>query len=110
MSLHFHVTRKKLFYNVYWMFPLCVYSITIFTYFRFLYEDQESMSLVIKNVTPADAGVYQITASNELGEDTKEMHLIVKATPKIKKKMENQTCMVSKLPNFVTVLSTDSIL
>ncbi|XP_041975025.1 obscurin-like isoform X3 [Aricia agestis] len=60
---------------------------------KFLYEDTESMSLVIKNVTQADAGEYQVTASNELGEDTTTMNLIVKAAPKIKKKIENQTCM-----------------
>lgn len=52
------------------------------------------MSLVIKNVSQADAGEYQVTASNELGEDTTTMHLIVKAAPKIKRKIENQTCMV----------------
>ncbi|CAG4950620.1 unnamed protein product [Parnassius apollo] len=61
---------------------------------KFLYEDEESMSLVIKNVGPADAGEYQVTASNELGEDTTTMHLVVKAAPKIKKKIENQSCMV----------------
>ncbi|CAH0694872.1 unnamed protein product [Spodoptera exigua] len=62
---------------------------------KFLYEDEETMSLVIKNVTQADAGEYQVTASNDLGEDTTTMNLIVKAAPKIKKKIENQTCMVS---------------
>nr|XP_037866814.1 obscurin isoform X5 [Bombyx mori] len=61
---------------------------------KFLYEDEESMSLVIKNVTSADAGEYQVTASNELGEDTSTMNLVVKAPPKFKKKIENQTCMV----------------
>lgn len=65
------------------------------TFARFLYEDDESMSLVIKNVTAADAGTYHVTASNELGEDTTTMQLVVKAAPKIKKKVENQTCMVS---------------
>ncbi|XP_013175919.1 PREDICTED: muscle M-line assembly protein unc-89-like isoform X5 [Papilio xuthus] len=61
---------------------------------KFLYEDEESMSLVIKNVTAADAGEYQVTASNELGEDTTVMHLLVKDAPRIKKKIENQSCMV----------------
>ncbi|CAH2103000.1 unnamed protein product [Euphydryas editha] len=60
---------------------------------KFLHEDDESMSLVIKNVTSADAGEYHVTASNDLGEDTTVMNLIVKAPPKIKKKIENQTCM-----------------
>ncbi|XP_047025271.1 obscurin isoform X5 [Helicoverpa zea] len=62
---------------------------------KFLYEDEETMSLVIKNVSQADAGEYHVTASNELGEDSTTMHLVVKAAPKIKKKIENQTCMVS---------------
>lgn len=52
------------------------------------------MSLVIKNATQADAGDYQVTATNELGEDSTTMHLIIKAAPKIKKKVENQSCMV----------------
>lgn len=60
-----------------------------------MYEDDETMSLVIKNVTSADAGIYHVTATNELGEDSTTMQLIVKAAPKIKKKVENQTCMVS---------------
>nr|XP_049692291.1 obscurin isoform X2 [Helicoverpa armigera] len=62
---------------------------------KFLYEDEETMSLVIKNVSQADAGEYHVTASNELGEDSTTMHLVVKAAPKIKKKIENQSCMVS---------------
>lgn len=45
---------------------------------RFLYEDDESMSLVIKNVENADAGKYTVSAENELGEDTAEMTLSVK--------------------------------
>ncbi|XP_059058380.1 obscurin, partial [Achroia grisella] len=61
---------------------------------KFLYEDDESMSLVIKNVSAADAGIYHVTATNELGEDTSTLQLIVKAAPKIRKKIENQSCMV----------------
>ncbi|XP_063617006.1 obscurin isoform X2 [Cydia splendana] len=62
---------------------------------KFLYEDDETMSIVIKNVTSEDAGTYHVTASNELGEDTATLHLVVKGAPKIKKKVENQTCSVS---------------
>ncbi|XP_049875611.1 obscurin isoform X4 [Pectinophora gossypiella] len=62
---------------------------------KFLHEDDESMSLVIKNVTSADAGEYLVTASNDLGEDSSTMTLIIKQAPKIKKKIENQSCMVS---------------
>lgn len=46
--------------------------------YKFLYEDAETMSLVIKGVTTEDAGKYTIVATNELGEDTAEMNLIVK--------------------------------
>lgn len=47
---------------------------------RFLYEDEESMSLVIKNVEKADAGTYTVSAENELGEDSAEVTLSVKGT------------------------------
>ncbi|XP_026319349.1 obscurin isoform X2 [Hyposmocoma kahamanoa] len=70
---------------------------------KFLHEDDESMSLVIKNVTSADAGEYLVVASNELGQDSTTMHLVVKAAPKIKKKVENQTCMVGST-HTVTIL------
>jgi len=45
---------------------------------KFLFEDQESMTLVIKNVTSEDAGVYKIVAKNDLGEDSTELQLTVK--------------------------------
>jgi len=47
-------------------------------YTRFLYEDAETMSLIIKGVTAEDAGAYTIIATNELGEATNTMELIVK--------------------------------
>lgn len=46
--------------------------------FRILYEDEESMSLIIKDVDASDAGKYTFTAENELGTDTVEMNLTVK--------------------------------
>lgn len=52
--------------------------------FRFLYEDdEESMSLVIKNVQPVDAGAYLVSAENELGSDSAEMTLTVKGEPNL---------------------------
>jgi hypothetical protein len=45
---------------------------------RFLYEDEESMSLIIKGVTADDAGKYKVVAKNELGQDSTEMDLLVK--------------------------------
>ncbi|XP_055374379.1 obscurin isoform X3 [Condylostylus longicornis] len=53
--------------------------------YKFLYENEESMSLVIKDVKTADSGVYSITATNELGEDSAEVSLTVKSQPKVKK-------------------------
>ncbi|XP_017836914.1 obscurin isoform X3 [Drosophila busckii] len=51
---------------------------------KFMYEDEESMSLVIKNINTEDAGQYTIEAVNELGQDESSICLIVKAPPKIK--------------------------
>lgn len=45
--------------------------------FRFLYEDEEAMSLIIKGVTADDAGKYNVMAKNELGQDSVEMELLV---------------------------------
>lgn len=88
-------------------------------YCRFLYEDEETMSLVIKNVQPEDSGNYKVTAKNELGDDSAEMTLKVKgklrrefglfnkfnkcvlAAPKIKTKLENmeaQADLTLKIP------------
>ncbi|XP_058829179.1 obscurin isoform X2 [Topomyia yanbarensis] len=53
--------------------------------FKFLYEDAESVSLVIRDVQPSDAGAYSIVAQNELGEDSTFINLIVKCPPKIVK-------------------------
>ncbi|KAB0792164.1 hypothetical protein PPYR_14123 [Photinus pyralis] len=57
--------------------------------YKFLYEDEETMTLVIKDVQKEDAGVYQASAQNELGSDTVEMTLNVKVPPKIKTKLED---------------------
>jgi hypothetical protein len=57
--------------------------------YKFLYEDEETMSLVIKDVQKEDAGKYQCTAENEIGSDTAEMTLTVKLPPKLKSKIED---------------------
>lgn len=64
--------------------------------YKYLWEDEESMSLVIKNVTAKDAGVYTIKAKNELGEDTTQIELIVKSAPKITRKQTDTTCIVDE--------------
>lgn len=63
--------------------------------FKFLHEDAESMSLVIKGVQPEDAGVYSITASNEMGVDSTVINLIVKSPPIIKK-INDYKCLESE--------------
>lgn len=45
---------------------------------KLLYADEESMSLVIKNIATEDAGEYTIHARNELGEDESSISLVVK--------------------------------
>lgn len=64
--------------------------------YKYLWEDEESMSLVIKNVTAKDAGVYTIMAKNELGEDTTQIELIVKSAPKITRRQTDTTCIVDE--------------
>ncbi|XP_017890129.1 obscurin isoform X5 [Ceratina calcarata] len=64
--------------------------------YKYLWEDEESMSLVIKNVTAKDAGVYTIRAKNELGEDTTQIELIVKSAPKIIKKQTDLSVLVEE--------------
>ncbi|XP_023037819.2 obscurin isoform X1 [Drosophila willistoni] len=62
---------------------------------KFMYEDEESMSLVIKNVKTEDAGAYTIEAVNELGQDESTINLVVQAPPKIKK-IKDITCMAEE--------------
>lgn len=59
--------------------------------YKFLYEDAESMSLVIKSVQAEDAGFYSVSAVNELGEDSGVINLQVKSGP-ILHKIDDFTC------------------
>ncbi|XP_075215546.1 obscurin isoform X5 [Lycorma delicatula] len=63
---------------------------------KFLYEDDETMSLVIKGVTPDDAGEYHVKASNDLGDDSDVIHLTVKAPPKFKRKLSDFETMAGE--------------
>ncbi|XP_037951991.1 obscurin isoform X2 [Teleopsis dalmanni] len=62
---------------------------------KFLYEDDETMSLLIKNVGTQDAGLYTIHAVNELGEDHSTIDLVISAPPKIKK-IKDITCVAGE--------------
>jgi len=63
---------------------------------KYLWEDEESLSLVIKQVTAKDAGVYTIRAKNDLGEDSTQIELIVKSAPKITKKQSDMMIMIEE--------------
>ncbi|XP_067207809.1 obscurin isoform X2 [Linepithema humile] len=63
---------------------------------KYLWEDEESLSLVIKQVTAKDAGVYTITAKNDLGEDSTQIELIVKSAPKITKKQSDMMILIDE--------------
>ncbi|KAG4067668.1 hypothetical protein HA402_005440 [Bradysia odoriphaga] len=65
--------------------------------YKFLHEDAETMSLVIKGVTPEDAGIYSITASNDLGEEASVINLVVKSPPIIKKVKDYKSLVGEKL-------------
>jgi len=64
--------------------------------FRFLYEDEESIALIIKSVTKEDAGLYVVKAVNDLGEAETRGQLIVKAPPRFVKKMVDMSCMTEE--------------
>lgn len=59
--------------------------------YKFLYEDAETMSLVIKDVQATDAGFYSVSAMNDLGEDSGVVNLQVKSGP-ILQKIDDFTC------------------
>ncbi|XP_026827528.1 obscurin isoform X4 [Ooceraea biroi] len=63
---------------------------------KYLWEDEESLSLVIKQVTAKDAGVYTIRAKNDLGEDSTQIELIVKSAPKITQKQPDMTILIEE--------------
>jgi hypothetical protein len=67
---------------------------------KYLWEDEESLSLVIKNVTAQDAGIYKIRAKNDLGEDNTQIELIVKSAPKIIKRMSDFSVQTGETINM----------
>lgn len=61
--------------------------------YKFMYEDAESMSLVIKDIERVDAGFYSITATNDLGEDSGVVDLQIRSGP-VLQKLDDFNCMV----------------
>lgn len=60
--------------------------------YKYLHEDAESMSLVIKSVQHEDAGFYSVSAVNELGTDSGVVNLQIKSGPMLQK-LDDFTCM-----------------
>ncbi|XP_053986004.1 obscurin isoform X2 [Hylaeus volcanicus] len=69
--------------------------------YKYLWEDEESMTLVIKKVTAKDAGTYTIRAKNELGEDITQIELIVKSAPKVIKKQTDVTAIMDETVTMI---------
>ncbi|XP_037085172.1 obscurin-like isoform X4 [Pollicipes pollicipes] len=61
--------------------------------FRILYEDNETMALIIKNVTEEDAGKISVVARNDLGACMSEAELIIKGAPRFRKKIQDMAIM-----------------
>ncbi|ODM95048.1 Muscle M-line assembly protein unc-89 [Orchesella cincta] len=68
--------------------------------FRFLYEDDESIALIIKNVNYQDEGLYKVIAKNDLGEATTSGNLVIRQPPKFMKKMTDTEMMAGESFNM----------
>ena len=64
--------------------------------YKFLYEDEESYTLVIKNTRKVDEGMYRIEAVNDLGSAETSAKLTVNVAPKFKKQMKDQSVMTDE--------------
>ncbi|RWS07258.1 muscle M-line assembly protein unc-89-like protein, partial [Dinothrombium tinctorium] len=56
---------------------------------KFLFEDQESYTLVVKSVKTEDSGNYKLIAKNDLGEVETGANLTVTCPPKVKRKLKD---------------------
>ncbi|XP_076316761.1 protein Obscurin-like isoform X4 [Tachypleus tridentatus] len=68
--------------------------------FRFLYDDDENYSLVIKNVRKEDGGSYSAKVTNDLGEAEASCTLTVTAHPKFLKEMKDVSVMTGEDVKF----------
>ena len=64
--------------------------------YKFLYEDEESYTLVIKNTRKEDQGMYRIEAVNDLGSAETSANLTVNIAPKFKKPLKEQSVMINE--------------
>lgn len=74
---------------------------------KFLYEDDESHTLVIKNTVRSDAGVYRIIAVNDCGQSETSGTLTVNTSPKIKKSLRDQAVMTDSTLRLAVEVESD---
>ncbi|XP_067145351.1 LOW QUALITY PROTEIN: obscurin-like [Centruroides vittatus] len=67
---------------------------------RFLFEDDESYTLIIKNVKKEDAGKYKVTAKNDMGEVEESCKLTVTCPPSFRKKLKDMAVMTNEPVRF----------
>ncbi|XP_013791324.1 roundabout homolog 2-like, partial [Limulus polyphemus] len=68
--------------------------------YRFLFEDEESYALIIKNVTKKDAGTYSVVAKNDIGEVNTSCQLTVTCPPCFRKQMKDKIVMTDETVTF----------
>ncbi|CAG2158572.1 unnamed protein product [Oppiella nova] len=64
--------------------------------YKFLYEDEESYTLVIKNTKKEDEGMYRVVAINDLGEVDTSAKLTVNVSPRFRRQMRDQSVMTDE--------------
>nr|XP_042904669.1 obscurin-like isoform X2 [Parasteatoda tepidariorum] len=67
---------------------------------RFLFADDETFTLVIKNVKKDDGGKYSVKAANEMGEAESSCTLTVKSAPSFIKGLKDKSIMAEELLKF----------
>ncbi|GFT33266.1 obscurin [Nephila pilipes] len=64
---------------------------------RFLFADEETFTLVIKNVKKDDGGKYSVKATNEMGEAESSCNLTVKTAPSFLKGLKDMSVMAEEV-------------
>lgn len=63
---------------------------------KLLYEDDDNITLIIKNAQPDDAGEYKVTAKNDLDSVQDSCNLVVQSPPKFLQQLENKDVLKGK--------------
>lgn len=71
---------------------------------KLLHEDDETMTLIIKNAQPEDAGDYKVTAKNELDQIEDQCKLTVQSPPKFLQKLNDKDVLKGKTLELSTTV------